>query len=406
MRSGRVLWLIIAFALAVRIVFLLLHTAPTPADDSVLYNEVAINLANGRGYTFRGVEFSAREPGYILSIALVYLIGGVRISNVFIAQAVVGAAACGITYLIGTLLGGRKSGVIAALLLATSPSFLGYTDFVLTETFATLWTALTILLLLKLVNKPSWILAAVTGVVIGVAVLTRANLISLLIGLPIFLRAGHLRWARAVKLGAIALAVSVLLMVPWVVRNARVFHAFIPTRTGLGDSIWAGSYVPWDGVWRGYVPPLTDLKNGLTELEADRKLLHETALNIKRNPGGVAVVWAKKPFRIWALSDASLYHQSPFEYRDWRIVTILLQHLMWAGSLLLAGYAFLKNRKRPEILVVVAVLLLSTLSLLPSTPVRRYAVPLSPAVYALAGVGAATVAKQLRRSSDKNRQSG
>jgi len=48
-------------------------------------------------------------------------------------------------------------------------------------------------------------------------------------------------------------------------------------------------------------------------------------------------------------------------------------------------------------LLLVAVLVVSTVALLPSTPVRRYSVPLSPGIYALAGVGAVTLAERFRR---------
>jgi O-antigen/teichoic acid export membrane protein len=48
------------------------------------------------------------------------------------------------------------------------------------------------------------------------------------------------RWRRSLAALAIPVAVAAALMSPWAVRNAVVFHRFIPTRSGIGQNLWEG----------------------------------------------------------------------------------------------------------------------------------------------------------------------
>lgn len=47
-------------------------------------------------------------------------------------------------------------------------------------------------------------------------------------------------WRTALRRALVPTAVAALLIVPWTIRNYNDFHTFIPTRTGLGTSVWQG----------------------------------------------------------------------------------------------------------------------------------------------------------------------
>ena len=91
-------------------------------------------------------------------------------------------------------------------------------------------------------GRPGWAIAA--GVLGGAAALTRPA--GLLLLLALALCAGGRRAALLVVcLGALTIA-------PWTIRNAVVFHAFIPISTEAGNTL-AGTYNPksaGDGLWR------------------------------------------------------------------------------------------------------------------------------------------------------------
>lgn len=405
--------LVVAVALVVRLLMLALARAPAIENDAVLYNGVGANLAQGHGYVLNGAPFAGREPGYILVVALTYLITGVHTTAVYVVQALAAALACAVTFAVARRLAGLHVALWAGLLLALAPSFLGYTNVVLTEIFATLWFALALLWLIKLSTRPGWRSTAVAGVVIGLAALTRTNFLVLIVAAPLGLRAADLSWRAALKYGGGAALVAALVYAPWVVRNAVAMDTFIPTRLGMGEAVWSGSYVPWDGQWLGYIPPLTTLEAGLSPIEADRKMWHEALENVRRDPLGVARIWAKKPFYSWLVGDPSLLHSNPFGTTDFskvslalllqafvehplQVLVLCLGQAFWNVSLLLAGYGAIRRRREPGIRLILVVLLLSTLGLVPGNPQPRYVTPLSPGVYVLAGCGLVDLAGKLR----------
>src|SRR5204863_9241985 len=74
----------------------------------------------------------------------------------------------------------------------------------------------------------------------GVALLTRPNGALLLLPLCLALWRPHLR-VRSLVAPAAIVAVAVLVVAPWTVRNARVMHAFVPVSTQVGYTL-AGTY--------------------------------------------------------------------------------------------------------------------------------------------------------------------
>lgn len=389
-------WLPVVVALSVRLAFLVIHSAPAIAGDAELYHGVAQNLADGEGYSLGGEPFGNREPGYILLVAVLYAIFGATPMAVFIFHAILGAAACGLVALIGERLANRGVGIVAGLLLAVSPSFLGYTDVVLTEVFSLFIVTAATLMLLKIIDHPSsWRLTIGLGLLLGYGTLTRSNFIVLALGMPVFLAVARLKPRVLLKISASVISILLLALVPWVLRNAHEFDRFIPSRVGSWEIFWSGSYIPWNGEWRGYVPPLTDIEEGLTQLEADEKLMELTIDNIKRDPVGVARIWARKPFLMWPKSDASLFPARP-EPGDWRYVALALQHLAWVLSLALALVGAWAHRHSRGVRVILAVLLIATLSFLPVNPERRYTVPFYPLVYVLTALGIHAMVSRLR----------
>lgn len=382
--STRAFLILTFIALAVRLIYLGLHEAPPIENDAVLYHGVAANLAAGEGYTFEGSDFAAREPGYIFFVALIYLVTGPEPVAVHIAQAVAGSIACGLLVFVGQRFHSFRSGVMMASFLALWPPFIGYTDLVLTEVVTTMWVSVFLLLAGVLLQRPTLFNAVSLGVVAGTLALTRTNFILLMLLVPLLFLVIRSRPPGLIKNSLIATLVGVAVFAPWIVRNALVFDAFIPTRTGVGDILWSGSYIPWDGQWLGYKPPLTDLRGDLSPVEADRKLVKETIDNVREEPLGVALVWAKKPARILLRSDGSIYPRPPTEAKDWSLPAAIAQQLIWMSLFAFAFLSLLKHRDQSAVRFGFISLVVAMIPLLPGNPVPRYQVPLIPLVLLLA----------------------
>jgi hypothetical protein len=109
-------------------------------------------------------------PGFPLTLAAFEKLFGAR--AVFWVVPLLGSLAVWATYLLGVLLEGRRTGLIAALLLATSPIFLLQLFSAMSDVPTTAWWTLCLVLIAA--DRGAGVLGA--GLLAGVAVLTRPNL--------------------------------------------------------------------------------------------------------------------------------------------------------------------------------------------------------------------------------------
>lgn len=165
-----------------------------PSGDSVDYNAYAKNLALGNGYTDsnNGGSFSIyREPGYPFFISLIYRTFGIEnFVAVGIIQILVLALTAFIVYLIFDLCEKKKTGLIAALLTGTIPSYGFYASHLNPELPFAFLLILSLYLVLRICkNDESLLFYAITGAVFAGAVLTREFIIFLpfLLGLGFWL---------------------------------------------------------------------------------------------------------------------------------------------------------------------------------------------------------------------------
>ena len=115
-------------------------------------------------------------PGFPMLMAVFELVGGP--GAVFYAMPLLAAVTVLATYLLGVMLGGRAAGVLAALLLATSPPFLFQLSHApMSDIAASAWWTIALLLL----PRPSRMSALMMGAAAGLAILTRPNLVPLAI---------------------------------------------------------------------------------------------------------------------------------------------------------------------------------------------------------------------------------
>jgi 4-amino-4-deoxy-L-arabinose transferase-like glycosyltransferase len=267
----------LTLGLALRL-FFILHF-PFYSGDTAYYEELARNwLYHGTyGLFFDGhlTPVDMRVPGYPAFLAAIYaLLGNTRTAVMFV-QALLDLLTCLLAALLAARLApaSARSRVftIALWLAALCPFTANYTAVVMTETLATFFTTLALLVFVSVFDRPSlnlpvrslnrtsllsqagwWLLA---GLLVGAGTLVRPEA-------PLLLAASGLvlcvRWRRRadwtkLALAALWMAVGLLFpLAPWAVRNARVLgHAeflarrFAETRE---DFIPRGFYA-WTQTW-------------------------------------------------------------------------------------------------------------------------------------------------------------
>jgi hypothetical protein len=315
----RLLLIIVAFAVALRIASALYQgneVRPLPGIyDQTSYDLLARRLITGHGFSFAQEHWPFTRAGeptahwsylYTLYLAALYTVTGASPLLARIVQAAItGVLHCWLAWRIGQRIGGQAVGVASALLSAFYIYFFYYAGALMTESFYIIGILWTLDCALRLALSPGseqedarpsgtiWTLWLELGIAVGITTLLRQ--VFLLFVPFLYLWLGW-NWVYAVRResssrrpwictllgGSLLSALMVLaLIVPWTVRNYRVFHTFVPLNTNAGYAFFWGNHpiygtsfvgiLPDDGPsYQELIPP--ELRH-LNEAELDRALL-------------------------------------------------------------------------------------------------------------------------------------
>ncbi len=245
--------------------------------DGQIYAQIARNVLEQHIYshaTEPPYEPSLiRLPGYPVFLAAVYSVfGHTNNTAVRIVQALVDTASCALISLVAFLWEPdeklkRRTTITALALAAVCPFTAIYVGTILTETL-TIFFAVAMCLIATLAFKATTLgkgllLWGATGILGGVAVLFRpdSGLFVAAIGITLvvttLMRSSRTqekkrkqeifyRFSRASYLGAMFSLAFCLVLVPWTIRNHRIFHLFQPLAPAHAEM--PGEFVP-----RGYL---------------------------------------------------------------------------------------------------------------------------------------------------------
>ncbi len=232
-----------AAALLLRLIFI--FRFPGVVTDSFVYGDIAKNWLQHGIYGVSGPEaISAtyiRLPGYPAFLALIFSIFGMEhYRAVLVVQMLVDIATCFLCADIALRLLGTRAAKIAFVLACLCPFLANYSAAALTETLEVFFTALALVLAIRARETSSLRTWSKCGMACAAAILLRPDGALLVIAIELYLLWGILfasktravagRHARLaiVTAGLIVGAISVIPLVPWTVRNWRVFHRFQP----------------------------------------------------------------------------------------------------------------------------------------------------------------------------------
>jgi 4-amino-4-deoxy-L-arabinose transferase-like glycosyltransferase len=245
---------IVALGLFVR-AYVVVEPVAHPGDDSRAY--YALSKALYEEGSFGGPEFedsSDWSPGApVLYAAAFYATGGAREGTARIVEALMGAAAIVVVFLLGRRLGGRWTGLLAALAVAVYPPFIHSTGELMSEPPALLTLPAAVLAFLWASEQErlrAWLLP---GLLFGLTAMFRPEylLVGAIFVAMALLRMGLARgWKPGLGAAALALAALALPIVPWTVRNVVVLDRLVPISTGGGKALYVGTFLPADGEYQ------------------------------------------------------------------------------------------------------------------------------------------------------------
>ena len=279
MTQKRRLWSVYALVLLVALgfrLFVAVRLANDEPDDGRVYSQIARNVLEQHVYSHDTqapyTPSIIRLPGYPLFLAGIYVVfGHGNNTAVRVIQAVIDTATCVLIALVAFAWAvdqerKHRAALIAFALAAVCPFTVIYVATILTEVltnFLAVAMVLTATFAFKAtVRKKTLLWWVVTGLLAGLAVLFRpdSGLFAAAIGVTLMLSAIVSRRAgpfftrmRAATLSAAIFSIAFcLVLVPWTIRNRRVFHVFQPLSPAHGempDEFVARGYLLWVRTW-------------------------------------------------------------------------------------------------------------------------------------------------------------
>lgn len=162
---------------------------------------------------------------------------------------------------------GMRAAIASGFLVALSPLFAMYAAYPSADVPATWFVLGGNWLLILAAQRKSVRLALAAGVALGIACWLRVNPLYLCVGwsiaLLLFVKD---TWSLRLKMAAAALAGTVILIAPIVIRNYLVFPDFTPTGGTIGANLWEGLGETELGQQHGFI--LGDVK--MVEVERQR----------------------------------------------------------------------------------------------------------------------------------------
>jgi 4-amino-4-deoxy-L-arabinose transferase-like glycosyltransferase len=244
---------LVALSLVVRIAYVNATPGYVVRHDARDYDVHAISIAEGQGFS-KTIAYDRptafRPPGYPYFLGAVYRVFGVeRAANqdrwrvARIAQAFVGAGVVALVGVLAAQLWGPIVALVALALTAVYVPLITVGGAIMSEPLFDLFMLASLAAALayrRSSHRYRWALLA--GVLAGLATLTRAQAMILLLPLAIAVWDGRPWRSRAAIGPPLALLVAAALTIaPWTIRNAVELHAFVPVSTQLGSAM-AGTY--------------------------------------------------------------------------------------------------------------------------------------------------------------------
>lgn len=277
---------ILLLALVVRTGWML-YAEPIPVSDFESYLKLATGLLDYGQYGYPQPT-AFRAPGYPFFLAVLMCISR-SLTWLSLANVVLSTLSCCIVFFLAKRLFQRRDiALVASLLCAVNPTFVFYAPVLASENlFPLLVFGATLLAMNR--HKRYWLRAAITGVLMGFAILTRPEA---LFYLPIVCalfwvqsRGQMPQTLRTLSYSAIVGAVAVCVLVPWYIRNRLV----LGPGAGLGTNGGIVFYEAHRPDGPGYTPLEGTPLEGLDEVKASREGYRLGLAYIRSNP--LSFVW-------------------------------------------------------------------------------------------------------------------
>jgi 4-amino-4-deoxy-L-arabinose transferase-like glycosyltransferase len=279
--------------------------------DGVVYEKMALNFLKGKGLLMDST-YVRRPPVYPLFLAVIYYFTNHSLVTVRFIQGLIGALSCVIICFIGKEIFDGKTGLIAGLIASIDYSMLQLSAYLISETLYIFLFLAGFLFIVRYYKNQNLLNLAWAGIFVGLTALCRE------LGIFLALLAGvWLLWALDKDLRSRFKAITIFLIfcllpvIPWTVRNYRIYHQFLPISASSGHYLYSGNNELTIAYIGGYdTPPIVSKEIASDELFTPRadEILKRKAINFMLTYPKKTLSFAKDKFiNMWQphYSDAS-----------------------------------------------------------------------------------------------------
>jgi hypothetical protein len=181
----------------------------------------------------------AHPPGYSILLARLYTLNDDIVRSLWFVQIVGAGLAAVLVFMIATELLGWGLGLISAMLIALSPHLAYYSLILTPDSLTVLPILCAIYLVIKAFKRPRIIYTVSAGSLIGLScwLTSNAMLLAPFLGVVTFF---IFERSRRMILSATVVGSMLIVIAPLTVRNAIVFHRFVPLSIQAGLSLVEG----------------------------------------------------------------------------------------------------------------------------------------------------------------------
>ncbi len=249
-RDALYVGVIVLTAFGIRLAWALLvrpHVALV--NDAGYYDFFGESIARGDGYVRPDGSPTAFWPvGYPAVLGVLYAVFGHSLLAAKLLNVLLDSATAGLVYLLARHWLGQRASAAAGTIYALLPGAIGFTSLTLSEPLFTFLFVLALVVLSRM-RPDSGVFpgALLFGGVAAAAVYTRGQGLVLPVAAFGWLLAVGFGPRRALGYAGVAVAVVVLLAVPWSVRNSVRLGEPLFLSTNLGLNVWTGHHAGADG---------------------------------------------------------------------------------------------------------------------------------------------------------------
>lgn len=312
------------------------------------------------------------NPLYFYLLALLYAIFGHSPLNVVIFQVFLGCGSYFLVYLIAKHTFNQTVGIIAVGLCVLYGIFMVYETAILTVTLDTFLLLLSILLLLKSIEKNSIKWYFITGIVIGLSALSRATTILVLPFLFLWILIVFGFKKRFFTVTSIIALGTLLTISPVTIYNYIYSGKFILLTTTGPQTFWVGNNEDSEGIY--YIPPYIEELKG----DDDSFWMKDTLQFIKERPHKYLWLLSKKFSLFWngyEIPDNDIVYSRFEKYAP--LLKIMLQFGIIA-SLGIVGILLSLIRLNKRVILLFLIIIGYTSAILLFFVMARFRVPIVP----------------------------